>query len=53
MATFNFVCLLSEGRISEQPEGELKERRIYWKFMRKRNAALCGELALEEAKDLC
>jgi len=53
MVKFNFVCLLRGGGRRRQLVGDLKEMKMYWKSMRKQNTTLCGELALEEAMDLC
>jgi len=47
MVKFNFVYLFSGGRRRRQLVGNIKKNRIYWKFMRKQNIALCGELVWE------
>jgi len=52
MVNFNFVCLFGGGRRRRQLVGNLNKTRIYWKFVRKQNIALCGELVWEGVVDL-
>jgi len=52
MVKFNFVCLFGGGRRRRQIVGNIKKRRKYWKFMKKQNIVLCGELVWEGTMDL-